>query len=298
MKENIFIKDIMTVIKAFIQRNPVLAYFILTVAISWGGVLLVIGGPSGILGIKEQFETLLPIVILVLLAGPSVAGVLLTGLVDGRAGLNKFRLRLFRWRVGARWYAVALLTTPLLMMAIYLALSHLSLEFLPGIFTADDKVSHLLMGLATGLMAGIFEELGWTGFAIPRLRQRYSVLTTGLIVGFLWAIWHILPALWLGFASGTINGTLSLISYLLDPFLFLVAFRMLMVWVYDRTGSLLVGMLMHVSLTGSARIFAPLGIVGVPLLIFDITWAAVMWAVVAVVALVNRGKDSNKLRNE
>jgi membrane protease YdiL (CAAX protease family) len=276
----------------FIKRHSVWTYFALTFVISWGGILLVIGGPSRILGTSAQFNTLLPIVILVLLAGPSVAGILLTGLVNGRSGFRELRSRLFRWRVGARWYAVALLTAPLLMTAIYLVLSRVSPEFLPGIFAADDKASHLLMGLATGLVAGIFEELGWTGFAIPRLRQGHGVLTTGLIMGLLWAVWHLLPAFWLGFASGTVSGTLSMVSYLLDPFLFLVAFRVFIVWVYDRTGgSLLAIMLMHMSLTSSARILTPLGIVGVPLMLFGIIWVTVVWGVIAV-AVANRRRLS------
>jgi hypothetical protein len=73
----------MTSIKAFIRNHPVLAYYILTFAISWGCILLVIGGPGGIPGTPEQFARLLPFAILALLAGPSLAGLLLTGLVSG-----------------------------------------------------------------------------------------------------------------------------------------------------------------------------------------------------------------------
>jgi membrane protease YdiL (CAAX protease family) len=273
-------------ISEFLKRHSVPAYFALTFTISWGGILLVIGGPGSILRTSEQFETLLPFVIMAILAGPSLSGILLTAVAHGREGLREFKSRLFRWRVGIRWYAVALLAAPLLMMAIYSILSLLSPEFLPGVFAAEDKFAHLLMGLVTGLMAGFFEELGWTGFATPRLRQRYSVLGTGLIVGLPWAFWHILPALWLGFASGTLSGVLSTASYLLDPFLFLVAFRVLIVCVYDRTGgSLLLAMLMHMSLTSSARILTPMGIVGVPLMSFGIIWGAVVWGIVTVVVL-------------
>jgi membrane protease YdiL (CAAX protease family) len=276
----------MATIKAFIQRQPVLTYFALTFVISWGGILLVIGGPSRILRVSEQFDTLLPTVILAILAGPSIAGILLMAFVYGKAGLRDLRSRLLKWRVGICWYAVALLLAPLLMLTIYLVLSLLSPKLLPGIFASDDRVSHVLMGLVTGLMAGFFEELGWTGFAIPQVRQRYSVFATGIIVGSLWAVWHLLPALWLGFASGTLGRTFSLISYLTDPFLFLMGFRVIMVWVYDRTrGSLLLVMLMHMSLTSSARIITPMGIVGVPLMLFGIIWAVVIWSIVAVVIL-------------
>ncbi len=277
----------MPTISTYIKRHPVLIYYALTFAISWGGVLLAIGGPGAIWRINERFEMLLPLMILTLLAGPSISGVLLTGIFYGKAGLRDFLSRLLRWRVGARWYAVALLTAPLLFLAILLPLSQSSSVFLPGLFTAGDKASHLIMGLATGLAAGFFEELGWTGFAIPRLRQRYSVLATGLIMGLLWAVWHLLPGFWIGFASGSINGVLPLASYILDPFLFLMAFRVLIVWVYDRTGSLLIGMLMHLSLTASSRILIPLGVVGGTLLTFDLIWAAVTWLIVAVVAVAS-----------
>ena len=94
--------------------------------------------------------------------------------------------------MGGRWYAVALLTAPFLVMAVSLALSLLSPEFLPAVFMTDDKAPLLLSGLAVGLIVGIFEELGWTGFAIPRLRRRYGVLGTGLLVGVLWGAWHLL----------------------------------------------------------------------------------------------------------
>ena len=138
------------------------------------------------------------------------------------------------------------------MTAILLALSLLSPEFLPGIFTTDDKASLLLFGIVAGLMVGIFEELGWTGFAIPRLRLRYGVLTTGLIVGFLWGAWHFLVNFW---ASGSPSGALSAGPLAARRLVFSVgilpAYRVLMVWVYDRTGSLLVAMLMHASLTAS-----------------------------------------------
>jgi uncharacterized protein len=273
----------MSTIKAFITRHPVLIYYILTFAISWGSILLVVG-PGGIPGTSEEFAKLLPVAILAMLAGPSVASLLLTGLVSGRAGLREVLSRLLKWRVGVHWYAVALLAAPLLMLVILLALSALSPQFRPAIVTADDKVSHVLFGLAVGLVAGIFEELGWTGFAIPRLRRRYGILTTGLVVGFLWGAWHLLVTFW---ASGATSGTLALTSYLLDPLLFLPVYRVLMVWVYDRTGSLLVGMLMHASLTASARIISPPAIAGASLLTFDLIWFAALWIVVAAVALAN-----------
>jgi hypothetical protein len=78
-------------------------------------------------------DPLLPFMGLAMLAGPSVPGILLTGLLYGRAGFRDLLTRMTRWRVGARWYAVALLTAPLLFTAVSLALSLTSPEFLPVI---------------------------------------------------------------------------------------------------------------------------------------------------------------------
>jgi membrane protease YdiL (CAAX protease family) len=285
----------MTSIKAFIKGHPVAAYFVLASAISWGGILLVVG-PGGFPGTPEQFETLLPLVGLSMLIGPPVAGILLTGLVSGRAGLREFLSRLLRWRVGVRWYAVELLTAPLLMLTVTpLVLSLLFPEFLPRIFTSADKASLVLFGIAMGLMAGVFEELGWTGFAVPTLRLRYSVLATGLIVGVMWGAWHFLVNIW---SSGNSSGDISLLLFL-HSFLFSVgvlpAFRVLMVWVYERTESLLVAILMHASLTTGNILLVPLA-TGAALVSWSLVLAAALWAVVAAVAVAQGGHLSRQPR--
>jgi membrane protease YdiL (CAAX protease family) len=271
----------MTTIRTFIRTHPLATYFVLTFGISWGGVLLVVA-PHGIPGTTEQTDRLFPYVYLAMLAGPSVAGILLTGLVQGRAGLRDLLSRLLRWRVGARWYAVALLAAPLLTLVVLLALSLLSREFLPGILATDDRVSLLVFGIAVGLGAGFFEELGWTGFATPALRRRYDVLATGLILGVLWGAWHFLVNVWGG---GNWAGSLSSALFLpsvLTSLAVLPAYRVLMVWVHDRTGSLPVAMLMHVSLTASMVILQPLAL-GMPGVTYVLTFAAALWIVVGVV---------------
>ncbi len=282
----------MSTIKTFIKGHEVLTYFALTFAVSWGGVLILVG-PSGIPGTAEQSKTLFPVVYLAMLVGPVLTGCLLTGLVYGRAGLREFRSRLLMWRVDARWYATALLTAPLLMTATLFALSLLSPEFLPGIITAEDRVTLLLFGIMVGLGAGFFEELGWTGFAVPTLRLRYAVLTTGLIVGLLWGGWHFLVYFW---GSGDSSGAFSLDLFLLTVPTFvgiLPAFRVLMVSVYDRTGSLLVAILMHASLTASTQILMPHA-TGVLSLIYSLVLTAALWVVVAAVAVANGGQVSRQ----
>src|SRR5688572_20330896 len=102
----------MAAIRMFIERYAVATFFVLAFAISWVGILLVVG-PGGIPGDGRQLERLGPLVFLAMIAGPSISGILLTIVVGGRPGLLGLISRLGRWRFGIRWYA-ALLIVPLL----------------------------------------------------------------------------------------------------------------------------------------------------------------------------------------
>jgi membrane protease YdiL (CAAX protease family) len=285
----------MTTIRAFIKGHPLLSYYALVFIISWGGFLLV-GGPGIFAGTNWQTDPLFPLAVAAMLLGPPVAGILLTGFVSGSAGYRELLSRLLRWRVGARWYAVALLTAPILMTATLFALSLRSPEYLPAIVTADDKVSPLLLGIAVGLGGGFLEELGWTGFAIPRMRLRHGVLGTGLIVGFLWTAWHLLSSLWVG---GSSSGAVPPALFVSVGFFstYLLPYRVLMVWVYERTGSLLVAMLMHASLIASSLSgfgLVPAAISGVPFLALFLVFSAALWVVVAAVGVANGGHLSRQ----
>jgi membrane protease YdiL (CAAX protease family) len=280
----------MAATEGFVTTHSERTYFALAFAVSWAGVLFVVG-PGGIPTTIEHLMTIGPAMYVAMLAGPSVAGLLMISLVSGRSGLREVLARLMTWRVGGRWYAVALLTAPFLVMAVSLALSSLSPEFLPAVFMTNNKAPLLLSGLAAGLIVGIFEELGWTGFAIPRMRRRYGVLSTGLLVGVLWGAWHFI----MFWEPGSFSGALPLAVLLVRLFSWLPAYRVLMVWVYDRTGSLLVAMLMHASLVASQLILMPLPTSGMSLLTSILAWAAALWVVVAMIAVANGGQFSRPL---
>jgi CAAX protease family protein len=286
----------MTTIKMFVARRRVLAYFVLTFAISWGAALVAIGGSGGMQGTTPGSDPRFAYALMAMLAGPSATGIFLTTLVYGRGGLREFLSRLRKWRVGAWWYAVALLTAPVVMTMTLLALSSSSPAFLPGIFTSDQKASILLFGLAVGLSAGVFEEVGWTGFAIPTLGRRHGVLATGLIVGIWWSAWHLLPNVWsIRAASGELAVSVYLASTALGVFVgYLAAFRVLMVWVYEHTESVLVAMLMHASFTASLLILNPVGISGTHLMVYSFALAAAVWVLVLAVVVANRRQASRQ----
>src|SRR5215207_3554291 len=121
----------MKTIRAFIKSHPLLSFYAIAFAITWGGLIMAVGGPSEILGSPELLGTRFALVMLAWLAGPSAAGILMTRLVHGRAGLRDLLNRMTRWHVGAHWYAIALLTAPLLVTAALFALSLSSPEYLP-----------------------------------------------------------------------------------------------------------------------------------------------------------------------
>ncbi len=267
----------MTTIKDFIEGHPLPIYFILVFIISWGAILILVG-PNGLPAPADQIVVLG----LAMLLGPGIAGLLLTGLATGRVGFPELLSRLLIWRAGTRWYIVALLTAPLSTTVVLFALSFFSPGFAPGVLTSVDKVGLVGMGIIAGFIVGFFEELGWTGFAIPRMRLRYTVLVTGLIVGLWWGAWHFLP-FW---ESDSFSAAFPLVLLLARLFSWLPAYRILMVWVYNHTESLLVVMLMHASLVATTAIIDP-SLSGEGLLIFILIRAAVLWIIVVVVTMAN-----------
>jgi hypothetical protein len=96
----------MTIMRAFTQKRPALTYYALTFVISWGGMLIAVG-LGGTPANEEQSAMLLVFSYIAMLAGPSLGGILLTGAIDGRVGFRELVSRLFKWRVGARWYIIA-----------------------------------------------------------------------------------------------------------------------------------------------------------------------------------------------
>ena len=278
-------------IQGFVRRYPVLCFYILTFAFAWGGVLMVIGGPGNIPGTTAQTEALLGPVMLAWFAGPSVSSIVITALADGKTGLRALGSRLAKWRVGIHWYAVALLAGPLIDLLALLLYSLFYPGHLPKIVTSPDKLSVLLFGIIAGLVGGGFlEELGWTGFAVYHLRPRRSALQTALIVGVLWGAVHFSFVFWM---SGSMIGTIPLETFFIvravDILLGgLPAFRVLMLWVYDRTSSLPVIMLMHAMLSASMLILAPENISDVPFIVFCLFSSATRWIIVAVVAGLHR----------
>lgn len=227
-----------------LRRHPLIAYFALAYGISWGGIGVVLGLTGFDLVNLRPLDT--GLVFVLMLLGPSVSGLTMMALLNGRAGLRQLRASLTRWRIDGRWFAVALLTMPLLMLAVLWPLSF----FVDAAF-APRYQWHLL---AIGLVAGSFEEIGWTGFATPRLLARRRMFMAGMLLGVAWALWHV----WVDFRQHfNAEGVVWLLEFAIFYVATLTAYRVLMTWVFANTRSLLLAVLMHASCTGSLFVLYP-----------------------------------------
>jgi membrane protease YdiL (CAAX protease family) len=241
-------------------------YFALAFGISWTGVLL-----------TDTRE----LRFVAMLAGPAFACLALILVLEKPRGLRRLAQRLLRWPALPAWFA-APVVAPLILLTVLVVLGFASPAFMPAIFAGGDVGSTIAVAVLGGVIGGFFEELGWTGYATPRLLRRYSWFDAGLILGVPWALWHMLPDFLGNYAS---YGSLWFAHAALW-FVALTAFRVFMTWAYRHTHSLPLAMLLHATFTGSQLLLIPVSAAVVPELIWYGLFAVELWLLVAFVALV------------
>lgn len=249
------------------QRRPLLGYFALAFAISWGGILIIFAARGFDLSSMQSREA--GLILVAMLLGPSVSGLIFAALLDGRAGMGRLGASLIRWRVAAGWYAVALLTIPTILLTILLLL---------GAVVDPAFAPRFQWPLfAVGLIAGSFEEIGWTGFATPRFLARQNLGMAGLSLGLIWAFWHLLVDFRYNVGG---MGTAWLLEFTIVYIATLTPYRMLMIWVYRHTQSLLLAILMHASFTGWLLVLFP-ATSPTQSLYWQFAFAVILWGMVA-----------------
>ncbi len=138
--------------------------------------------------------------------------------------------------------------------------------------------------IALGLIVGLCEEIGWSGFAAPSLRNQRGWLATGLLIGMAWGLWHF-PLFW---EANTFTTRMRFALLIARLFTWLPAYRILMVWLYDHTQSLLLAILMHASLVASQFVLMPPSLDDKTLVIWLLAWALVLWLLVGVLTMTTR----------
>ncbi|UCD22003.1 MAG: CPBP family intramembrane metalloprotease [Chloroflexota bacterium] len=263
--------------KNYIQRHPLASYFFMVFTIAWVGSILA-AGPKYFRGepVGPSDSGLMAIA---MLGAPIVSGILMTSIVNGRQGLKDLFGQMKIWRLG-KWY-LALLLFPFLIVVVSLLLSvAVSPEFAP-IFVP--------IGILMGILAGFLEEIGWMGFAFPNMRLKHGPISTSIYLGFLHGIWHMV--VWFLNQSSDLGGYWP--PYFIAFVLFVVALRIIIVWVYSNTNSLLIAQLMHASSTGFLVMLTPTDIEPVNWVVFYAVYAVVMW-VVALVVIRKYGRSLAK----
>lgn len=253
-----------------LQRHPVVSYFVLTFSISWLGALCV-AAPH--LLRHEPVPKLAGILMFpAMLLGPIVSSFALTATIDGRAGIRELFRRMRPWRGAAAWY-LALLIPPLL---IYLVLSSLQ-DFVSPVFTPG----FFWIGICFGVPAGIVEEIGWMGFAFPRMARAHGALAAAVMLGALWSVWHYPVIDYLG--TATPHGAYKL-RYVLAFACAMTAVRVIIAWIYTNTRSLFLAQLLHISSTGSLVIFSPPRVNAAQETFWYFAYACLLWIVVGLIA--------------
>ena len=234
--------------RAFVRRHGLISFYALAYAMSWLAWLPYILSQNGlgVLGFSfpevlgtSQFAGMLFGAYL----GPLGAAFIVTAISEGRPGLRRWVGRLFRWGVNWRWYALALLAAPVLIVVGTLAVSPGSATGLsfPPLTALLAYVPFLLLQMVT---TGLAEEPGWRDFALVRHQRLHGPLLGTLILGVLWAGWH-LPLFLTDWGEGVGGATLGNVLMFSA---FAIVFSFFITWIFNKTRqSLPVVMIAHCS---------------------------------------------------
>jgi CAAX protease family protein len=209
-----------------VRKHPLIAFFVLAYLLTWWIYPLLKFSP--LLGIFGLF-------------GPALAAIVVAAWTEGKAGVKALLSRVVRWRVGIPWYVIAL------GLPTVLSLATAALAYLIG------ESGFIRVGALAPIELALFvlvvgEELGWRGYALPRLLEKRSPLVASLILGVLWGVWHLPTFL----VSGTPQYGLPLTAFVLLT----IEYSILMTWVFlHSVGSVLVATLFHGAINLSQGIF-------------------------------------------
>lgn len=222
------------------KRYPLLTFFALAYALTWLAWLpLALRGP--VYGDRLSYLHFLGSL------GPLVSAVAVTGLVSGESGVRELLGRVFRWKVPAVWHLLAWFGPAALYAIAAVTVRVVWGQWPPfSQFGQSEEFSQLAVPIYWVLSLicyGFGEEVGWRGFALPRLQQKYSQLTSTVILSIVWALWH-LPVF--SFSTGLSQmGPAEIFGW----FISLLTGSVLLSWMYSGTrGSVLIVAVFHATL--------------------------------------------------
>ena len=238
--------------ESFLQKYPLIAFFMLAFGLTW---IFMITDALGLHGVLH-FRLPLPSMI-VMGYMPTLAAVIVTRATKGKEGVRALFRKLLVARVGFRWYAFAIFGFGVLSVAAIMlynvfggspTVSILSKDAPPFSGPIAMLLNIVLLFVIVGVVNG--EELAWRGFALPRLQAKYNALTSSLILGVLWALFH-LPLFFT--LTGSSQAGESPVGFLIST----VSLTILYTWMYNHTrGSVLMAYLFHAAANTWTRVFS------------------------------------------
>lgn len=255
--------------------RPVLTFLGLTFAITWSawGLLLVLGGEP----------TAGPVhLALWVVGGLGPAAALIAARLEGRSALRALWHGLLRWRVGARWYALLLLPLVVAVAAVTL----LGWRVDPDVSVVGAAIAAVPMFVVMAVVGGGLEEVGWRGYAQPRVQAQVGQLPAAVAIGIIWALWH-LP---LYAMVGTSQSESSLGWFTLQA----VALSIILAWIYNGSGaSILLPVLFHAAVnTSYSTVLGVVDVVAQPR--FEMVAALLMSA--AALVVIGVGSNGTSVR--
>ncbi len=294
--------DTPSLLKRMVTGHPLVTFFVLAFVGGWIVLLPTVLFESGfgLIPINLPAPAVMLFFIPAAMAGPALAAFVVTRMGEGKEGTRKLlRRRILRWRVGVHWYLIAIFGMPLVyFVAASFVLGMAPLDALiekwPLIFT-----SYLPKVVMLFFLVSLWEEIGWMGFALPRLQDKYGPLMASVVVGVLWALWH-LPAY---FGSTQVVeekvglADLDRLLYLL-PLLMLLAIstRIVMTWLFNSAmGSVLIVTLFHAGFNMSNNELIPAFMPEMNRMFANNEWLYAVLGVLALLLIVfTRGRLSYK----
>jgi membrane protease YdiL (CAAX protease family) len=225
---------------AFIKRHPIVTFYLLAFVISWLGFV-----PQTLYSYG-----LFPFTSFVFLilgnGGPAFAAMIVAWLLGRGKGLRDLFAPLLRWRVRFIWYLVALFLQAALFVIATGVVLVVAGEPQPDLTKITPPFLPLII-LLIQIPINVWEEIGWRGFALPRLQSRHSALLSSLLIGVLWNLWHI-PLL---LAPDNPMSSFPLVPWFIGN----LALTVIYTWVYNHTrGSLLILTLLHAAQNAAAQV--------------------------------------------
>lgn len=264
-------------IELWVRAHPVASFFILAYTISW-----ILWAPAALGYLGDTANVLVYIGVF----GPAAAAMLVTWIFGDSV---KFWFKgLFHWRVSPIWYAYALGLPALLIIIVTLEFLILG-QKIELYLLKDRLIAYFPTLIFLSLLGGGNEEPGWRGFALPNLLKNRDPIPTTLILGVLWALWHIPLLAAMTEISHGLGGVL-LIIVLIATLLGIVAYAFTYTYLYNRTKSVLLCILLHGSFnTANGLLILRSETVGVTYAILQISMTLTLWIIVGIIIIYTKG---------